>query len=138
MPLWKIEQIDPYFEKEGNHTTLNPIGTKLVKDCLTNSEIGVIHFRREGESYNEVQYSQPTIIATTIVDSASFAYEEQNPDGNSYEKAAKALYKIYWNNISWWGKLHRWVHKWALPAIPIVLFLVGAVLPYMVGCPCPK
>ena len=102
MPLWKMEQITPYFEKEGNHTKENPIGTKLVKDCLTGSEIGIVHILPLGHSYNGEKVTTPTIIAHTIV-RTSPVYREESPDMNSFEKAAKKLYTVYWRNLSFWG-----------------------------------
>lgn len=137
MPLWKMKQITPYFEREGSHTKHCPLGTKLVKDCLTNSEIGTISFVEEGGFYNEEKITAPTIMAHTIVTAKFSAYRKENPDGNSYEKAAKALYKIYWSNLSFWGKLHRVCHMWSLPAIAISLFLILTenIVSYLVGCP---
>ena len=137
MPLWKMEQIDPYYEKdhERNHTKRNPLGAKLVKDCLTNSEIGVIHFLEEGVSYNDEKITTSTIICSTIA--THDVYRDENPSLNSYEKAAKALYKIYWGNLSCWGKLHRVCYKWSLPAIAGSLFLLfgEAIVPYLWDVP---
>lgn len=145
MPHWKMEQIAPYFEKEDKHTTFNPTGEKLVKDCLTNSEIGIIRFIIPGHSYGIKGESQkevmtsPTIIATTIV-SASPVYREENPDMNSYEKAAKALYDVYWNNLSFRGKLHRRAYKWSLPAIAgsLILLLIELAALYSTCPPNPS
>lgn len=124
MPLWKMEQIEPYSDNEGENTTFNPTGEKLVKDCLTNSEIGIIKFIKPGHSYGIIKNGKsqkevmtaPTIIAHTIV-SGSPVYREEDPDMNSYEKAAKALYGVYWRNVSLWGKMHRVCYKWSLPTI---------------------
>ena len=137
MPLWKMEQITPYFEREGNHTKHNPLGTKLIKDCLTNSEIGTVSFVEEGGFYNEEEITAPTIMAHTLVTAKVPAYREENPDGNSYEKAATTLYKIYWSNLSCWGKLHRVCYKWSLPAIAISFFviLIENIVSYLVACP---
>ncbi|MDE0149963.1 MAG: hypothetical protein OXM58_16490 [Rhodospirillaceae bacterium] len=131
MPLWKIEQITPYFEKEGSHTKHNPLGEKLVKDCLTNSEIGIIIFVEKEGSFNKEKLTAPTIIASTIA--KHDVYREENPDMYSYEKAAEAIYDIYWRNLSWRGKLHRRAYKWSLPAIAgtLIIFLGEAVLKYL-------
>ena len=34
MLIWVMEQITPYFHKEGNHTTLDQTGKKLVNNFL--------------------------------------------------------------------------------------------------------
>lgn len=135
MPLWKMEQITPYFERDGNHSKHNPLGTKLVRDCLTNSEIGTIDFVEEGGSYNGENITTPTIMAHTLVTAKSPAYRKENPDANSYEKAAKALYKVYWGNLSCWGKIHRMCYMWSLPAIAVSLFLIlmESIVPYLAG-----
>lgn len=123
MPLWKMEQITPYFEKEGNHTSHNPLGEKLVKDCLTNSEIGIISLVKEGDKFNDEKIEANTIIAHTI--KTHSVYREENPDMYSYEKAARALYRIYWKNLSIWGKLHRVGYKWSLPTIALSLIVLA-------------
>ena len=137
MPLWRMEQIDPYYEKDHdrNHVRLNVIGTKVVKDCLTNSEIGIIATFPEGYGYNEEEITTPTIIGSTIA--ILDVYRDENLTLNSYEKAAKALYDIYWHNLSWWGRQHRRLHKWSLPAIAGSLFLlfVEAIILYLLECP---
>ncbi len=131
MPLWKMEQIAPYFEVEGKHTKFNPLGVKLVKDCFTNSEIGTISFVEKGALYNGESVTTPTIIAHTVT-SASPVYRQGNPDTNSYEKSAKALYKTYWRNLSCWGKLHRLAYKWSLPTIAfsLISLFVDRMLAY--------
>ena len=123
MPFWKMEQITPYFEREGNHTKHNPLGVKLVKDCLTNSEIGTISFVEKGGSYNGENILTPTILAHTVA-TVSPVYRKENPDMYSYEKAADAIYGIYWSNLSCWGKLHRRAYKWSLPAIALALIIL--------------
>lgn len=120
MPLWQMEQIAPYFEMEGKHTKFNPLGVKLVKDCLTNSEVGTISFVEKGGLYNGENIVTPTIFAHTVA-TVSPVYREENPDMNSYEKAAKALYRVYARNLSFWGKLHRWAYRWSLPTIAVSL-----------------
>lgn len=144
MPLWKMEQITPYFEKEGSHTKLNPIGDKLVKDCLTNSEIGTIKFMEAGGSYKilkdgefrEEKISSPTIIAQTVT-TVSPVYRDDNPDMYSYEKAAKALYNVYWRHLSFWGKFHRLAYRWSLPtiALSLVAYLAEIIVSHIVGQP---
>ena len=138
MPLWKMEQIAPYFEREGNHATHNPLGVKLVKDCLTNSEIGTISFIEKGGSYNEENITTPTIMAHTLAVAKLPAYRQENPDMYSYEKAAKVLYGIYWSNLSCWGKLHRICYRWSLPTIAgsLILLLTKDIVPYLLGCTC--
>ena len=137
MPLWKMEQIEPYFEKdhERNHARTNPLGTKVVKDCLTNSEIGIITFVEEGGSYNKEPITVPTIIASTI--KTHDVYRDNELTLNSYEKAAEVLYKRYWDNLSCWSRLHRRLHKWSLPAIAgsLFLILIENLVPYLLGCP---
>ena len=140
MPLWKMEQITPYFEKEGDRTKHNLVGVKLVKDCLTNSEVGAIGFIEAGGSYEilrdgefqKEKISYPTIIAQTVV-TVSPIYREDNPDMYSYEKAAKALYNVYWSHLSFWGKLHRLAYRWSLPtiALSLVLILIEVIALYL-------
>lgn len=140
MPLWKMEQITPYFEKVENRAKHDIVGVKLVKDCLTNSEVGTINlmeaggsyeFRRDGEFQKE-KFGSPTIIANTVA-KVSPVYRDDNPDIHSYEKAAKALYKVYWRHLSFWGKLHRLAYKWSLPmiAVTLVLILIEVIALYL-------
>lgn len=134
MPLWKMEQITPYLERKDNHTKHNPLGAKLVRDCLTNSEIGIITFIEKGGSHKEETITAPTIIAHTIAKHS--VYREENPDIYSYEKAAEALYKIYWSNLPFWGRFHRRAYKWSLPTIAgslvgsLILLLIEAIMLY--------